>query len=1234
MKKLFEFKRIELFFAFFAAVLILFCLPGLSIGQSLDEAVRLNEQFIQLYNQGRYEEAMLPAKRALEIHENLLGQEHPDVATSMNNLAVLYNSLSNYAKAESLHKRALETREKVLGPEHPDVALSLNNLAELYRSLGNYAKAEPLHKRALEIWEKVLGPEHPDVAASLNNLAGLYNSLGNYAQAEPLYKRALEIREKALGLEHPDVATTLNNLSQLYGSLGNYAQAEPLNKRALEIWEKVLGPEHPDVAKSLNNLAVVYNSLGNYAQAEPLYKRALEIIEKALGPEHPDVAKSLNNLAVVYGLLGNYAQAEPLHKRALEIREKALGQQHPDVANSLNNLAELYRFLGNYAQAEPLYKRALEIRENELGPEHPDVAATLNNLAELYRLLANYAQAEPLSKRALAICEKKLGPEHPNVASILNNLAVVYGFLGNYAQAEPLYKRALEIREKALDPEHPDVANSFNNLAALYESLGNYAQAELLYKRALEIEEKALSPEHPDVANSLNNLAALYRSLGNYAQAEPLYKRALEIREKALGPEHPDVANSLNSLALLYDSLGNYAQAEPLYKRSLEIRENVFGPEHPDVANSLNNLAGLYVPLGNYARAKPLYKRALAIWKKALGPEHPYVANSLNNLASFYILNGKIDIAFKIFMKGDIPEGLGECYLAKGEFKKAVKEFQRSLRDVRRKKFIITDHVGLGLACEGMRSFVKARQHFQNAVNLIEAQWKTLGLSARKTFLSGKVGANFSRLDAYEGMIRVIIRERNIGYQKESFLYAEKVKSRTLLELLAAKGAKGTEKKDSDILARDRRFQQEITMLKKRVSVLTELDSKAPEGEKDRAEQTLNKTLQDYEQFINEVKLQNTELASLITVETLSADKIQSLLDPSVTVLEYFTTKDNTFVWTITGKDIRVHKLSLGNKAILAMVNDLLLPNISDTSRRPEPIITISTGGVQNEKTGRREREKNRQRFLKATRNFYRSLIEPVKNNIRTESLIIVPHGVLHKVPFAALNDGKKYMADRYAISVVPSSAVIEYVVRKRNRNRGRLLAFANPVTDYVPLGFAETEINNISKLFPEKETYFRNRATETRAKERSDSPDIIHFACHGEFNDKQPMQSGLLLSKDRTNDGRLQVHELFALNLRNANLVVLSACDAALSRIYGGDDLVGLARGFIYAGTPSILATLWEVDDRSTSILMKKFYENWYKKGMRKPEALRKAQLSVKSMPGYEHPFYWAPFVMIGDWL
>jgi CHAT domain-containing protein/Flp pilus assembly protein TadD len=249
--------------------------------------------------------------------------------------------------------------EKALGPDHPDVAQSLRNLALLLRQQGRYADAELLSKRSLAIQLKALGPDHPDVAQSLVDVAWLYQDLGRYANAEARLKRSLAIYERAFGPDHSSVATELNNLGALYDTRGRYADAEPLLKRSLAIYEKALGPDHPDVAKSLNNLASLYDSQGRYGDAEPLYKQALAIREKMVGPENPYVAESLNDLAVLYKEQGRYTDAEALHKRALAIYEKALGPDHPGVARSLNNLALLFAAQSRYADALPIVRRTI-----------------------------------------------------------------------------------------------------------------------------------------------------------------------------------------------------------------------------------------------------------------------------------------------------------------------------------------------------------------------------------------------------------------------------------------------------------------------------------------------------------------------------------------------------------------------------------------------------------------------------------------------------------------------------------------------------------------------------------------------------------------------------------------------------------------------------------------------------------------------------------------------------------
>lgn len=216
-------------------------------------------------------------------------------AENLTKSAVRLYSAGQYAEAEPILKQALLIRERALGPEHPDTATSLNNLAMLYEKQGKHREALPILERALVICEKALGPEHPDTIIGVNNLAIALISQGSYQAAAPLLKRALALREQLLGDEHPDTGKSVNNLAMLYEKLGQYRDAVPLLERALGIREKTLGAEHHDTAMSLNNLAMLYQRLARYAEAGPLFERGLAIAEKILGAEHPDTTTIRQN---------------------------------------------------------------------------------------------------------------------------------------------------------------------------------------------------------------------------------------------------------------------------------------------------------------------------------------------------------------------------------------------------------------------------------------------------------------------------------------------------------------------------------------------------------------------------------------------------------------------------------------------------------------------------------------------------------------------------------------------------------------------------------------------------------------------------------------------------------------------------------------------------------------------------------------------------------------------------
>ncbi|NES76088.1 MAG: tetratricopeptide repeat protein [Okeania sp. SIO1H4] len=654
----------------------------------VEEFKGLFQQAGQLSKQGKYSEAILLLERALIIVENA-GASETTAAIVIHLLGLQHYYQGKYTEALPLFQRSLAILEKALGADHPSVAASLNNLAVLYRDQGNYTEALPLFQRSLAILEKALGANHPEVAQSLNNLAQLYQYQGNYSQALPLFQRSLAINEKALGADHPEVASSLNNLAGLYRDQGNYTEALPLLQRSLAIKEKALGANHLSVALSLNNLAGLYRDQGNYTEALPLLQRSLAIKEKALGANHLSVALSFNNLASLYSDQGKYTEALPLLQRSLATYEKALGANHPDFASSLSSLASLYSDQGKYTEALPLLQRSLATYEKALGTDHPSVAASLNNLALLYQEQGKYTEALPLLQRSLATYEKALGTDHPSVAASLNNLASLYSDQGKYTEALPLLQRSLATYEKALGANHPSIVTPLSSLALLYHVQGKYSEALPLFQRSLVILEKALGADHPDFATSLSNLASLYQRQGNYSEAWPLFQRSLAIREKALGADHPSVATSLNGLASLHLNQGNYTEALPLLQRSLAIREKALGTDHPSVATSLNGLALLYHLQGKYTEALPLFQRSRAIREKGLGADHPYVATSLLNLATLYQAQGNTTSAIEYLTQAmEVQETTLTTFLATG----SESQKQASMR-----KLSVTTHQTISL---------------------------------------------------------------------------------------------------------------------------------------------------------------------------------------------------------------------------------------------------------------------------------------------------------------------------------------------------------------------------------------------------------------------------------------------------------------------------------------------------------------------------------------------------------
>jgi tetratricopeptide (TPR) repeat protein len=388
----------------------------------------------------------------ISLYKNWLSNE--DLMWPFVSLSRFYQGQGLYTQALPWLEQCLSVALELLGEEHPDVADSLNNLADLYLNQGRYDQAEPLFLEALEMRKRVFAGDHRAVVTSLKNLAFLYSIQGRYNQAETHCVEALEMIKRLFVGDHSAVATSLKNLALVYNHQSRYDQAEPLFVEALEMRKRLFVGDHPDVAESLHYLADLYNRQGRYDQAEPPFVEALKMRKHMFVGDHPDVAESLYYLADLYTCQGKYDQAEPLFVEAREMRKRLFVGDHPDEAAKLSALARLYIIQGRYDQAETLFLEALEMTKRLFVGDHFLVAFSLNNLVLLYSIQERYDQAEPLCVEALEMTKRVFVGDNLYVAVSLNSLADLYKCQGRYDQAEPLFLEALEMRKRLFVGAH------------------------------------------------------------------------------------------------------------------------------------------------------------------------------------------------------------------------------------------------------------------------------------------------------------------------------------------------------------------------------------------------------------------------------------------------------------------------------------------------------------------------------------------------------------------------------------------------------------------------------------------------------------------------------------------------------------------------------------------------------------------------------------------------------------
>jgi non-specific serine/threonine protein kinase/serine/threonine-protein kinase len=541
--------------------------------QEADAARQVSDFLVELFEVSDPSEARgntITAREVLdrgaERIEAELAEQPALQGRMMDVMGGVYTSLGLYRDAEPLIQQGLDVRQNALGNDHPDVAESLHRLAWLYRSLRRYDEALPLAEESVRIREAALGPQDPDYAMSLQLLGMVQRDQGDFDAGQRNLERSLEIRERALGPEHLSVSMSLYHLGWLQVRRGDNRRAQELYLRACRIMENELGPESFQTGWCFNDLAAATDNLGEYDSAREYYERALGIFESVLTPDHPNIGALLNNFAGFLARTGDSQGARRTYERALSIREAAFGPDHPTTAEALTNLGLQLQYDGEYNEARRLYERALRINETAFGPESGGVAGTLNNLGYLLRYVGEFEEARSHLTRCLRIQEETLGPEHPGLTQVLSNLGFLFRDLRQYGEAIANLERAVEITEDAWGPDHVRTKTQM-----LYAVSPMIESGE--FERALQTlaQTRGIQTDDPDRQYEFFwripwEEARIRLGMGDRAAADSLFHAALELFGQRNG-EESDVFAEMQ--ARFWAMKGDQAQSLEWFKESL-----------------------------------------------------------------------------------------------------------------------------------------------------------------------------------------------------------------------------------------------------------------------------------------------------------------------------------------------------------------------------------------------------------------------------------------------------------------------------------------------------------------------------------------------------------------------------------------------------------------------------------------------------------------------------------------
>ncbi|WP_236506282.1 CHAT domain-containing protein, partial [Tychonema sp. BBK16] len=791
--------------------------------------------------------------------------------------------------------------------------------------------------------------------------------------------------------------------------------------------------------------------------------------------------------------------------------------------------------------------------------------------------LEYYSQSLPLSRSVSDRSQK---------ADTLNNIGLVYSALGEQQKALEYYSQSLPLSRAVGD--RSGEAITLNNIGGVYSQLGEQLKAKDYFSQSLPLF-RAVSDRSGE-ALTLNNIGGVYNKLGEQQKALKYYSQSLPLSQ-AIGDRRGE-ARTLNNIGLVYSQLGEQIKAREYFSQSLPLSRAV--GYRSGEAFALNNIGSVYSDLGEQQKALEYYSQSL--------PLHRAVGDRSGEALTLY------NIAYVKRTQNNLTE--------------ALNDIEASLK--------IIENLRTKIASPELRTsyFATVQNYYEFYIDLLMQLHKTNPKS---------------------------------GYDTKALEASERSRARSLLELLQETNANIREGISPDLLQQENRAKQQLDGIEKqRIQELSNLNTnpiKIAEIDKQRLA-----LLQQYQQIQTQIRTTSPRYAALTQPQPLTLPEIQKqILDENTIILQYSLGKDRSYLWVISQKGLTSYELP--KRADI----ETAAKNFRDTVTNPR---------LRNVP----------EKVAEASANLSQLILQPAAAQLGDKRLLIVPDGVLHYTPFPALTISQTAeknanipLIAKHEIITLPSASTLgilrqNYGDRKPpnqtlailadpvfspddERIKGKLTKETTEKLESNNLGlnrslrasnlgwppnrlpFTRQEAQTILSLVPsasssEKIDFSANRTNATDGSLANYQ--IVHFATHGIANSKNPELSGILMSMvdDKGNlvNGFLRLGDIFNLKL-SANLVVLSACQTGMGQNVKGEGMVGLTRGFMYAGAQRIAVSLWNVDDEGTSVLMQKFYQKMLQQKLAPAAALRAAQMEMMQQEQWKSPYYWAAFTLQGEW-